>query len=247
MPANLILDYYKNSCNPKEDISKNVIFINGDNKDEFVRYEGKDEIKFLKEQDWIIDYNDFINLSEDEIKEKALIVGKEITDICNKYNEEYKPKVKKKLFNRYEDLMNEFESIKEFLWYKQGKIKYDIPVVPSSEGFTFSGDDTGYIMSSSLDPNKILLYRKDGKPLDDKEEIPISFYQMGLSIATMKRSEEDYFYGDYETNNSLSEDKKYLIIEFKTTPVVEKKQTNTPKKEKGIKIRVKKWLRKGDK
>lgn len=50
--------------------------------------------------------------------------------------------------------------------------------------------------------------------MTNKDRVPQSFYQMGLSLAVMEKQNEDIIMGDYKTSNTLSEDKTKLIIRF---------------------------------
>ncbi len=68
---------------------------------------------------------------------------------------------------------------------------------------------------------------------------------MGLSIATVERQEKDSFYfGDYSTNRYLSNDNKYLVIEYKVDQLNKDKEykenNKTETKEKGLRKALKK-------
>lgn len=91
---------------------------------------------------------------------------------------------------------------------------------------------SSYIIKASLNPNIILLFRKDGQKLSDEDRIPAGFLQSGISIATMEKSKKDKFFGDFGVNFSLTEDHQYLVIEFRVRRY--EKATLEEKSESGI-------------
>ena len=225
------------------DFFSDIVIINGDNRNEFVRFTDPSEVDFFRKQEWIIDYRDFRNLSEAKIMEMGNQTVDELNAVAEEFNSTKNEKKKQELYKKHELLEFKFNSIREFLWFKQGHIEYSIPLVPDSEGFKFNGD-CPYQMSASLEPNKILLYRVDGKELTKDEQIPRGFIETGISISLMDDS-NNFVMGDYNTKNSISEDKKYLVIEFKfkdlkKAPVEENHtEVSEPKKESGIRRLVK--------
>ena len=63
------------------------------NAKDFIKYTKKEEIETLRASDWIIDYNEYINKSIDEIKaeiENVDLEGEEINEYFNSLNEKQK-------------------------------------------------------------------------------------------------------------------------------------------------------------
>ncbi len=203
-----------------DDFFSDIVIINGDNRDEFVRFTDPSEVEFFKKQDWIIDYLSFKDLTEEEIIGKCKSIIGELNAVIDEFNATNNEDKKQELYQKHELLDYKFNSAREFLWFKQGHVKYSFPVVPDSEGFSFSGDST-YEIKAGLEPNQILLYRLDGERLRRDEQIPVSFVQMGMSIALMETAKNNPLVGDYQTSNSLSEDEKYFIISFEFKPYEE--------------------------
>ena len=54
-----------------DEFFNNIVIINGDNRREFVRFNNPKIVKWLKDQDWIIDYRNYVKLSEDSIMKKV--------------------------------------------------------------------------------------------------------------------------------------------------------------------------------
>ena len=60
-----------------------IVIIDNSNRFEFVEFTEKEEIEFFKSLDWIVDYNQVKNLSEEEIKELTSSTLKEKNKIVN--------------------------------------------------------------------------------------------------------------------------------------------------------------------
>jgi len=106
-----------------------VTFINDTNRYDFVKFEAESEIEFFKKLDWMIDYNDVKDLSEDEIVVLLQNIDKEIENNANTYNSMNNEERCKHydLVNKHELLSFKFYSLRDILWYKQGHIHMNIP------------------------------------------------------------------------------------------------------------------------
>lgn len=235
-----------------EKVFSDVVIVDDSNRMDFVEFTKPNEIKFFESLDWIVDYKKVRDFKEEEIKEKGQEIANEMNRIAEKYNS-MNDKQKEKnqsLMLKHELLKYKMNSLAEILWVKQGHITMPFPIVPDSDGFSFVGNDQcEHEIRASLDPNKILLYRKDGKKLSKDEKIPRGFVQMGISIALMEKGKTNEFFGNYEMSNSLSEDSQYFITEFKVrsydeTPKEEKQPEEKQPEEKGIKGFVKRLFNK---
>ena len=163
-----------------------------------------------------------------------------MNEIVEKFNESNDDELRGKLYNQHNLYEYKFNNIRDFLWFRQGHIKYNIPLVPDSNGFSFDGDDVPYKISSTFEPNKLILYRKDGKPLKKEDEVPISFINTGISVATMEKEKNDpFFIGNYSTNNYLSDDGNYLVIEYKVEKLEKKPKSKEDYQEKQPEIKEK--------
>lgn len=222
-------------------IFNGIVIVDDSNRMNFVEFTDPKEIEFFKKLDWIIDYKEFRDLSEDEIIAKRQEIANELNEIANEYNNmsDEEKKENQHLPMKHELLKYKFHYFAEILWIKQGHIQMPFPVVPDSDGFSFVSDNEDFIyeIKASLDPNKLLLFRRDGKELSEDEMIPQSFIQGGMSIAIMQRSEKDEFFGDFETINYLTYDNKYLVTEFKVRKHEEETQEleDNEKEEESIK------------
>ena len=197
---------------------KNII-IDDNNRFEYILFDKKEEIEFFKSLDWIVDYKELIKLTEEEIKNIMNEISNEIDEIADKYNSmgEIEKEDNISLYKKCDLLTFKLKSINEILLFKQNKKEIELPLVPNSDGFSFADDnECEYEIRESLDPTKNLLFRKDGKPLSNNEQIPIAFVDAGMSVALMELRKYNKS-GDYDINMSryISDDRMYLVTSFK--------------------------------
>lgn len=63
-----------------------VTMIGEHNRFDYIRFEKEDEVKYFKDLDAIIDYDQFSNLSLEELKNKSAALEEKINSIVDKYN-----------------------------------------------------------------------------------------------------------------------------------------------------------------
>ena len=232
-----------------EKIYADTVITDDSNRMDFVEFNQPSDIKFFESLDWIVDYKAIRVLSEEEINYKEQEIAKEINEIVNIYNsmsEEEKIN-NQSLVQDYDFLNYKLVYLNEILLVKKGQSFMPFPVVPDSDGFSLSSDgEFQYEIRESLDPNKIVLFRKDDEILSRSEQIPLAFYQMGISLMAMEQSKRNILATDFETSNYLTDDNKYFVIQctFNNTNKVEEElvqeenvqsEDNKQQEEKGIK------------
>ncbi len=96
---------------------------------EFIKFEAPREIEFFKGIDWIIDYNEVKDLSEEEIIAVAQSILEEKNNIAQIFNS-MTSKEKQENMNmvsQCEFLDFKMDSLRNVLWFKQGHIKMQLP------------------------------------------------------------------------------------------------------------------------
>ena len=174
----------------------------------FYKFQDKEIVEFFKQLDWIIDYNDVKNINEEEFLQWEQKLIEEKNELENNHNESLLDDDIKiyDMILQHEKLQHKIYSLRDILLLKQGHLEMDLPLIPDDKGFSFTGnDECNYQIRSSIDPNKLLLYRKDGKPLSNSDRISPGFIQSGISIAIMKMQEKAEFFGDYEVSKYLTD------------------------------------------
>ncbi len=106
-----------------------VVIINDSNRYEFVEFDKPEEIKFFKDIDWMIDYNAVKDLSEQETIALGQRIAEEKNSIAQRFNS-MPPEEREKNMNmvsQYELLDFKMYSLRDVLWFKQGRIKMQLP------------------------------------------------------------------------------------------------------------------------
>lgn len=106
-----------------------IVSIDDNNKYEFFTFEAPDEIEFFKGVDWMIDYNEVKDLSEEETIALGQSIAEEKNNIAQRFNS-MKPEERKENMNmvfQCELLDFKMYSLRDVLWFKQGHIKMELP------------------------------------------------------------------------------------------------------------------------
>lgn len=114
-----------------------IVVIDDSNRFEFVEFDAPEEIEFFKGIDWMIDYNKVKDLSEKEIIAFGQSIAEERNRIAQKLNSMTQEEIKENMnmISQYELLDFKMYSLRDVLWFKQGKIKIELP-----EGVTLPTD-----------------------------------------------------------------------------------------------------------
>ena len=216
---------------------REMLIVDDENRDNFVEFDDPTEIEFLRSIEWIIDYKKYRDLTKDELE---LLIKENIKDsneIATKYNTlSYEEKLKDlDLHQKYNALRLKEEDLKKLYFMKKGEYQPPFPLVPDSDGFSLGCDDQeiSYKISASLDPQKYLLYREDGKELHNDDFIPSNFIQNGLMIAFMEKKNIPQM-GEFELSFNFSEDNKYFVVDLKELEEKKYEETKKASEKKGI-------------
>lgn len=194
-----------------------IFIVNDENRYDFEEFSDANEIEFFESLDWIADYREYRNLSEKEIMEQAYIIGDDMNKTAQEYNDNINKYTDEELVAlklKHEALEHKMFSIRDILWLKQGHISMPIPEVADYEGFKLTGDrdDFPYVARQGLNPVQFLISRKDGKELNLSEIMPMGFLQSAQALCITDNTEKNEFFGDFESTNKLSDDKKSFIV-----------------------------------
>ena len=199
-------------------------------------FDSSPEIEFFKNQDWIIDYKKIRaypqGVLETMLKEKEYdmqLVLEQLEETTLEY-----ANLRESLQRKYSILRFQYEDIKKVYSIKQFKDSLNFPLVPDFNGFSIDSDNPSnqFKLCATLDPNKYLLFKKDGTELKEDETIPINFVQGGLCVAFMNRIDSLPSNGGCTMNYYLTEDHKQLVIETKiieTKEEIRETQKEVPK------------------
>ena len=197
---------------------------------DYYAFRDKENIEFLSGLDFIVDYKKYRNLEAGEIGVIISDIDNAILDAENAFDT-LTPEERKNnstYFYRIQRLDYKKKTLMEIANAKMGKGRVVLPDVPDSDSFSLTSDSE-YQISQSIDHEKVLLYRKDGKTLTEDEKVPEALIQMALSIALADKRDEGLEADSVETIRRYSEDGKYLIVSFDVKPpkVVKEKSEDT--------------------
>lgn len=106
-----------------------ITIIDNSNRYEFVEFSDPNEIEFFKNLDWIIDYNGVKNLTDKELIALGQAAVEEQNGIATRFNalsiEERRQN--HSMVTRCELLEFKVYSLKDIYWFKQGKLKIELP------------------------------------------------------------------------------------------------------------------------
>lgn len=233
----------------------NVFIVTDENRFEFSEFTDPHTVEFFEQCEWIPDFREFKDLTEEEIIAK----GQEIAQLMNQVAVQWNGMTPEEraanedVYNRYESLEFKMHSTAEILWTKQGHRVMPFPIVPDYEGVKVNNDDCEYMAQQGINPLQVLIFRKDGKVLDDKKEvIPQGLVEAADMILVNSNLEHNEFFGDFERSRKFSDDGKYIVTTFRIITPEEKNKrngvikSNSPEEKMTLGKRIENWLnRKG--
>lgn len=106
-----------------------ITLIDDSNRFEFVKFQEESEITFFRDLDWIIDYDSVKDLDEEQIIELGQNITQQRNSIAKKYNAMTKKrrKANANMVDQCNKLDFKMYSLRDFLWFKQGHIHFDLP------------------------------------------------------------------------------------------------------------------------
>ena len=119
MPLSIYLKYCKDSMNLCE----------GNSVYSFIKFEDKNEIEFFKKLNWIVDYDEYKQLSVDELMELGKNLSHKSRELASTYEamSDEEKLDNRSLFIKHELLEYKIHSIAEILWIKFRLIRISIP------------------------------------------------------------------------------------------------------------------------
>jgi len=116
-----------------------VFIVTDENRYEFVEFSSPEEIDFFKKCDWMVDYNLFDGMTEEEIVEYGCQINAERNKIATSFNElseEEREKQYIQVSAKIELLEFKMWSVRDILWHKQGHLKFSLPIATNMNYLT---------------------------------------------------------------------------------------------------------------
>ena len=230
----------------------NMFIVTDENRFEFSEFTDPHTVEFFEQCEWIPDFREFKDLTEEEIIANGQKIGQLMNEVAMQWNG-MTPEEREEnedIYNRHESLEFKMHSTAEILWTKQGHRVMPFPTVPDYEGFKVDNEDCPYMAQQGINPLQVLIFRKDGKVLDEKKEvIPQGLVEAAEMILVNSNLDHNEFFGDFERSRKLSDDGKYVVTTFRIITPEEKDKrngvikSNTPEEKMTLGKRIKNWFK----
>ena len=106
-----------------------VVIIDDRNRYDFVKFDDALEIEFFRNLDFIVDYNSVKDLSEEEIIDMGEKVANKRNSIAKTYNAMTRSIREENMYLVYECERLDYKmySLRDILWFRQGRLKFNLP------------------------------------------------------------------------------------------------------------------------
>ena len=106
-----------------------VVIIDDRNRYDFVKFDDALEIEFFRNLDFIVDYNSVKDLSEEEIIDMGQKVANKRNSIAKTYNAMTSSIREENIHLVYECERLDYKmySLRDILWFRQGRLKFNLP------------------------------------------------------------------------------------------------------------------------
>lgn len=190
------------------------------NRNQFVEFASEEAVQYFREALWIIDYNIVKLLSDEQFGR----IGMELNEQLKKLDtmiqniDATNAMFENDLLNKYMQLESKMKALADVLAMRRGDKKPDFPLVPCY-GFKLTKDP--YIIRECALDNTLLLSRKDGLELSSNDSIPRNFIENAIAIFIASRSASSHVIGRVHHQIDVSDDNKYLVINFRVLELFE--------------------------
>ena len=123
IPASIVLKLFENE----------ITIMDDRNRYNFVCFTEAEDIEYFKQLDWMVDYNETKDMSEEELISLIEKTLGEMDSISNAYDliPTNQGKKRRELAKTFSLLEFKFYSLRNILWYKQGHISLNLPEIES--------------------------------------------------------------------------------------------------------------------
>ena len=113
-----------------EKVFGQIFIVTDENRYEFIEFSSPKEIEFFRNCDWMIDYNMFDEMTEEEIVNYGCQINTERNNVAAAFNaldDKEKAKQYTQTLTKIQLLEFKMASVRDVLWHKQGHLKFDLP------------------------------------------------------------------------------------------------------------------------
>lgn len=213
-----------------------VLIVDDRNRWNFVEFDLPEEVEFFRGIDWIPDYKEYRNKSREEMVSISEGFNATFNEKAEKWNNmtPEERKANEDLYTECTLLRHKIDSLPNIFFVGQGHYNLGVGNAVDSDGFDCGSNDE-YEAISGLNPNKIIIRRKDGQPLN-KGKVKRSFIKQVISNAAISLADERAGLCEIgRAKYSISEDGQYIVIEFGVKPILTAEEKEFKKENSFIK------------
>ena len=172
--------------------------------DEYFVFENNEDIAFLDSIDWLIDYKEYNKLEYEEL----IKLSNDLYSVIN--DESLGIEDKKNLIYKYKYII-------DLVRYREGVHDLKLPLVVDNDSFLLqtSSCNPKFYIASSIDPNKLLLYKENNEKLSYFDNIPTPLIDSAINLNNPNRKDPPITMGNTIRSCYFSDDFKYYIVETK--------------------------------
>ena len=198
-----------------------VLIVDSRNRWDFMSFDEPQEIEFFRKLEWIPDYKEFRNKSREEFVAISEGLNEEFNTEAKKWNN-MTPEERENngdLYTKCTLMQYKMECLPRIFFTGQGHYDLDVPNVVDSDGYD-CGSNGEYEALSALNPNKVIIRRKDGQPLN-KGKISRKYIKevIANSIVNLEDARAGLCTAG-KAKYSISEDGMYIVITIGVKPVL---------------------------
>jgi hypothetical protein len=213
-----------------EKVFGDVLIVDDSNRWEFLEFDKPEEVEFFRGLDWIPDYKEFRNKSREEMVAISEELNETFNADANKWNNmtSEERKANEDIYTRCTLLQHKINTLPRIFFTCQGHYTLGVPDVIDSDGYD-CGSNEEYEAISALEPNKVIIRRKDGQALN-KGNIKKSFIKAVIANSIVNL--EDVRAGLCTAGRakySISEDGMYVVITIGVNPVLTEEEIQNKK------------------
>ena len=186
--------------------------------EEFVRIEGKKEVSYISNLPWIMDYRKLRDLSSEDLETLITEETKKLQDM-HAYYASLTPQEQRTQFTfpaQYALKNQTIKDIKAYQMNRQGKydLPIEIPLVIDSDELQIDLDNFGYTAGISLDKNKIIFMKQNGKEITEEDCLPLPVVHSAMMMLAIESGIINATAGECGVKNYLDPTHTLIINEF---------------------------------
>lgn len=205
--------------------------------EEFVRIEGKKEVKYIATRDWIPDYKQLRDLSDEELQTLVDEETLKLNDIHILYSTMSREDqlVNYHLPAEYAKKNQTIKDINAYLWTRQGKydLPIEIPLAIDSDEVNIEIDKIGCKIGPSLDKNKIIFTKTNNQPFNEYDAIPMPVVHTAIMVVATETGMITSRKGECCIKSYTDPTGMYFVHEFES--IIEKSDEKIQQPEEPVK------------